>query len=48
MAFVFEAQLPAGAHEARWNPDLRVPAGLYFCRLTAGTLRAGRKIILAR
>ena len=48
VAIVLEGRLPAGPHEARWNPGPRVPAGLYFCRLTAGALRAGRKIVLAR
>lgn len=48
VAIVLEGPLEAGAHQARWSPDPRVPPGLYFCRLTAGTQRATRKIVLAR
>ena len=48
VAVVLEDRLEAGPHEARWSPGPQVPAGMYFCRLTAGAQHAGRKIVLAR
>ena len=48
VAIVLDGPLPAGRHEARWSPGARLPAGLYVARLTAGPVRATRKIVLAR
>jgi hypothetical protein len=44
--------LPPGAHETTWNGRSdrggRMPAGVYFVRLEAGSLREARKLVLVR
>jgi hypothetical protein len=38
---------PAGVHTARWQPG-RIPAGVYYWRLTAGAQQACGRLELLR
>lgn len=40
-------RLPAGVHQLSWDAT-RVPSGVYFCRLDAGSLQATRKVLIHR
>ncbi len=50
VAEVLDADLPAGAHEIRWDGrdehGVPVPAGIYFHRLVAGNARATGKLVI--
>ncbi len=52
VAVVADGPAEAGRHAARWDGSgelgLRVPAGIYLCRMSAGDFRAERRISLMR
>jgi hypothetical protein len=47
---LFDEFLPAGSHEARWNrtsdAGARVPAGVYFSRLTLGAESSSQRMVV--
>jgi hypothetical protein len=47
VAVLVDGYRPAGTHDAAWNAS-GVPSGIYFCRITAGTFSATRKMCLLR
>ena len=45
LATLVDADLPAGAHQARWDCG-SVPAGIYFARVTVGEHTVARRIVV--
>lgn len=47
VALLVNGEMSSGVHTATWNAAQH-PSGIYFCRLTVGTVVETRKMILAR
>ncbi len=47
MAILVEGRLNAGLHRATWTTD-GAPSGIYFCKVTSGSLAATKKMVVAR
>jgi hypothetical protein len=47
VATIVEGERSAGMHQAVFNAA-GLPSGVYFCRMTAGTFSANRKLMLVR
>jgi len=46
VATLVDEELAAGMHTAEWSAD--VPSGVYFFRIEAGGMTAGRRMVLVR
>lgn len=46
VSVVADGEFAAGAHTVEWNAD--VPSGIYFYRIKAGDLAAGRRMVVLR
>jgi len=46
VSVVADGEFAAGAHTVEWNAD--VPSGIYFYRIKAGELSAGRRMVVLR
>jgi len=47
VAVLADGAYPAGRHQASWNASARVPAGIYFVRLTTDGRAFTRRLVLA-
>jgi parallel beta-helix repeat protein len=43
---VYSGELSKGMHSVTWKPDTGLPAGIYFCKLRAGTFFQVIKVVL--